>query len=119
MGLRTIKKTNVRNRAAYDPSLPKLRAPAIITNITSTAANTIEVTFSMSVITAKLPNWTAGAGNAETVASMSLVSETIVAFTFTGEVQGTTMTVAEGDHGIRTMAGGFVPAGSYPVPSFP
>lgn len=119
MSLRMIRKTNVRNRAAYDPSMPKMRAPAIITNITSTAADAIEVTFSMPVITAKLPGWTAGAAGDETVSAMSLVSETVVAFTFTGDVQGTNMTVEEGDPGIRTMAGGFVPAGSYPVPTFP
>jgi len=48
-----------------------------------------------------------------TVVSMAQVSATEVDLTFDGDVEDTTMRVAENDPGIRTNAGGFVPAGTY------
>lgn len=119
MSSRIIRRTNARNRSAMLPSRPRKYTAAIITNIESTAADTVRLTFSVRVVAGQLPAFTAGAGESETIASRTVISDTVVELTFTGEVQGTTMIVAEGDPGIRTVAGGFVPAGSYPVPSFP
>ena len=119
MGLRTMKMTNARNRAALDPSVTLRSVSAVITEVDATAANTIRLTFNGRVLPGRLPLFTAGAGGAETVQSMSQVSETVVELVFTGSVQGTDLTVGDGDLGIRTPAGGFVPAGVYAIPTFP
>lgn len=119
MPSRTLQKVGQRVKSNPTVSSPRKLTPALISSIATTAADTIQITFSTNVITGKLPSYTAGAANDETVASMTWISATVIELTFTGDVQGTTMIVAEGDPGIRTMAGGFVPAGSYPVPTFP
>jgi len=119
MAARSTKRTSRPSKLKTTLGSPRKLTPAIVTGIASTAADTIEITFSTRVITAGLPGYTAGAGGAETVASMTIVSDTVIELVFTGDVQGTTMSVPEGDDGIRTAAGGFVPAGSYAVPTFP
>lgn len=119
MTVRSIKKTFVRNRNAHDPSRPNVHAAAIITALEATAADTIEVTFSNRVMTNSLPGFKAGADAAETVASMTRVSDSVLSLEFSGDVQGTDLVVQEGDGGIRTAAGGFVPAGTYAIPTFP
>lgn len=119
MTIRTINRTNARNRRAFDKAVPKKGTPAVIASIAATAADTIQLTFSTRVFRNKLPAFTAGAGGAETVATATEISDTVIELVFTGDVQGTDMIVKEGDPGIRTSAGGFVPAGSYPVPTFP
>jgi len=101
------------------PSVPKKFTPAIITSIDATAADTILITFNTNVIRAKTPKFTAGAGGVQTVELATQISATVIQLVFTGSVAGTDMIVQEGDPGIRTAAGGFVPAGSYPVPTFP
>jgi len=108
-----------RNRRSVDESIPPRRFPATISSIAATAADTIQITFGTSVLPAKLPLFKAGAAGDETVASMTRINDTVVEFVFTGDVQGTNMTVQEGDPGIRTVTGGFVPAGTYAVPAFP
>jgi hypothetical protein len=119
MPARTINRTNVRNRRALDPSVPPKATPAIISSIDATAADTIQITFSTRVFRNRLPKFTAGAGGAESVASAAEISDTVIELTFTGDVQGTDMSVPEGDPGIRSPAAGFVPAGTYAIPSFP
>jgi hypothetical protein len=119
MSLRSIKKTFVRNRMAHDPSVPNQNAPAVIDSITSEAADTVRLTFNTRVVNSKLPGFTAGTDGEETVESMSLVSDTVVELVFTGDVAGTNMIVQGGDPGIRTPSGGFVPAGTYAIPTFP
>ncbi len=119
MPARTLKRTNARNRRGMDPSVPKKMTPGIISSVAAMAADTIQITFSTRVFKSKLPAFVAGAGGTETVASAQEISATVIELTFSGDVQGTDMSVAEGDPGIRTPAGGFVPAGSYAIPSFP
>lgn len=119
MASEALRRTNARNRSALSPSMPRRFTSAVISTIDTTAADTIQITFSRPVIPSRLPGFVAGAGGAETVSSMSKISDTVIEFVFTGDVQGTDMIVQEGDPGIRTVAGGFVPAGSYPVPVFP
>lgn len=119
MALRSIKKTFVRNRMAHDPTVPNKNTSAIIEQIEVTAANAIRITFIQRVMTSKLPGYTAGADGGQTVASMSRVSDNVIDFTFSGDVAGTDMIVESGDLGIRTTMGGFVPAGTYAIPTFP
>ena len=119
MTQRTVRRTNARNRRAMDPSVPKKERPAVIATVDATAADTVQLTFESTVVPNKLPGFTAGAGGAETVSSMSKISETVVELVFSGDVQGTDMIVQGGDPGIRTAQGGFVPAGTYAVPAFP
>lgn len=120
MTSRTTSRTSARNRRAYDPSVPKKANPAVIASIASTAADTIRITFQTRVLKSQLPKVIkAGAGGAETVDSVSQISATVVEFVFTGTVQGTNLIVEEGDPGVRTPAGGFVPAGTYAIPAFP
>ncbi|TVQ55667.1 MAG: hypothetical protein EA377_03095 [Phycisphaerales bacterium] len=119
MALRSIKKTFVRNRMAHDPSVPNKNTSAIIENIETVAADAIRITFSNRVMTAKLPGYKAGADGEQAVTSMERVSYTVIEFTFAGDVAGTDLHVLEGDLGIRTTSGGFVPAGVYAIPTFP
>ena len=119
MTQRTAKRVNARNRGALDPSVPRKERPAVIATVDATAADTVQLTFESPVVPNKLPGFTAGAGGAETVASMTKISETVVELVFSGDVQGTNMVVQGGDPGIRTSTGGFVPAGTYAVPAFP
>lgn len=119
MALRTVKNTRARNRNAYDPSLPRTAAPAVISEIESTAADTIRLTFATRVQKNKLPLYRAGAGGGAAVESAVELSATEIELTFDAVVQGTNLLVAEGDPGIRTVAGGFVPAGVYAIPVFP
>ena len=119
MTVRTTKRTNARNRRAMDPSVPKKLTPAVVSSVASTAADTIQITFSTRVLANKLPGFTAGAGGGQTVGSISQVSDTVVELAFTGEVQGTDLAIAGDDPGIRTPSGGFMPAGTYAIPSFP
>lgn len=119
MTQRMINRANGRNRSALDPSVPRKLTPAVINGITAEAAETIRITFDGRVIPSKLPGFTAGASGDETVASMTPISSTEIELVFSGDVQGTSLIVKEGDAGIRTPSGGFVPAGSYAVPTFP
>lgn len=119
MTARTIKRTKARNRVALDPAVPRKVTPAIISDIEATDLDTIRITFNTRVFTAKTPGFTAGAGGAETVSAMAQISDTLVELTFTGNVQGTDLNVPEGDPGIRTPAAGFVPAGTFAIPSLP
>ena len=114
--LRTVNRTNGRNRKGMDPSVPRTTTPAVITATASPAADTIELTFSTRVLKSKLPGFTAGAGGAETVIAATQVSGTVVSLQFSGSVTGTDMNVPADDAGIRTPTGGFVPAGVYPLP---
>jgi hypothetical protein len=50
---------------------------------------------------------------------MSPISATVIELVFTGTVAATNLLVQEGDAGIRTPSGGFVPAGTYAIPTFP
>lgn len=118
MASRMMNRTNARNRNAMDPSVPKKQAPAVIASIASTAADTIRLTFDTRVQLSKTPGYTAGLGGAS-IASMSTISATELEFVFTGDVQSTSLLVKEGDPGIRTPSGGFVPAGTYAIPTFP
>jgi len=118
MTARTVNRTNLRNRRAVT-SKPKFITPAVVSSIAATAADTIQITFNGPVFPAKTPGYTAGAGGAETVSSMTRISDTVIELVFTGDVQAKNLIVQEGDAGIRTVAGGFVPAGSYAVPTFP
>ena len=119
MSSRTINRTNARNRRALDPSVPRKLTPAVISSIATTAADTIQITFSSRVMPSRLPGFRAGAAGAMTVESMSPISATVIELAFTGEVQATNLLVQEGDAGIRTPSGGFVPAGTYAIPVFP
>jgi hypothetical protein len=119
MPARAQNKTYVRNRATIDPAQPFVPAPAVITSMTAESADTIRLTFNGRVTPSKLPLYTAGAGGAETVESMTAISDTVIELVFTGEVQGTNLIVQGGDPGIRTPPGGFVPAGTYAIPTFP
>lgn len=119
MALRSIKKTSVRNRQAKDPSVPKTVTPAVITTIEAIAPDTIRVTFDATVFRNKMPQFTAGSGRTETVEAMTRISDSQWEFTFSGDVAGSTLTVKESDPGIRTVPGGFVPAGVYAIPTVP
>jgi hypothetical protein len=119
MSLRPIKKTFVRNRAAHDPTVTNKHAAAIITEIESTAADTIQLSFLSRVMTSKLPDFAAGADGEETVEEVMRISDTVLELTFSGDVAGTDLIVSDGDLGIRTVSGGFVPAGTYAIPTFP
>jgi len=119
MALRTIKKTNVRNRSALDPSVPRRADAAVIEDIEATAANTIQITFETRVQRGVACGFKAGTGAAESVESMTTVSDTVLELVFTGAVAGTNLIVKGDDLGIRTSSGGFVPAGTYPIPTFP
>src|SRR5690606_36692305 len=89
MSLRSMKKTRVRNRTALDPSVPLRSVSAVMTNVAATAADTIRLTFNVRALPGPLPRFTAGAGVAETVLSMSKVRDTVVELACTGSVQGT------------------------------
>ena len=119
MAQRTLRRTNARNRAALDPSVPRKVTPAVVSSIDTTAADTIQITFDTRVFTAKTPGFAAGASGAETVSAVTQIGDAVVELTFTGDVQGTDLKVTEGDAGVRTPSGGFVPAGTYAIPSFP
>lgn len=119
MTVRTIKKTFVRNRQAMDPSVPRKQTSAVIAEITAESETTMRLTFNDRVLPARVPGFTAGADGRATVESMTAISDTEIELEFSDDVQGTAMTVPEGDAGLRTPAGGFVPAGSYDLPEFP
>ncbi|MCC6907207.1 MAG: hypothetical protein IT430_04635 [Phycisphaerales bacterium] len=103
-----------------DASVPRMYAPATINAITAEAADTIRITFNPRVLVSQVPQlMRAGAAGAATVSGISQISATVVELVFTGDVQGTSLLVEEGDFGIRTPAGGFVPAGTYAIPTFP
>ena len=117
---RTVRSSKGRNRGALDKSLPGSITPALISEIDATAANTIRITFAGKVQPSTVPvRYKAGAGGAMIVNSISAVSPTIIELVFSGTVAGTDLIVEEGDPGIRTAAGGFVPAGTYAIPTFP
>lgn len=117
--MRVVKQTTRRVRTKTTNATPKKFTPAIITEIEATAADTIRITYSTRIVKNSLPGYKAGAGAAQTVESMSLISDTLLELVFTGSVQGTDLIVPEGDPGIRTWPAGFVPAGVYAIPSFP
>jgi hypothetical protein len=119
MPARTIKQTARRVRTKASVGTPKKFTPAIITEIEATAADTIRMTFSTRVITSQLPSYKAGAAGETTVTAMTPISETVVELVFSGNVAGTNLIVTEGDQGIRTWPAGFVPAGTYAIPTFP
>ncbi len=119
MTARSSTRASGRNRRTFDPSVPKIITPAVISGITAEAADTIRISFGNSMLPNKTPGFTAGSGGGETVTSATQISDTVVELVFTGDVQGSNMVVPEGDPGIRTAAGGFVPAGTYAVPAFP
>lgn len=119
MAIRTVKRTNARNRVAYDPSVPKTATPAVISSIAATAADTIELTFNTRVMLNSTPALTAGGASPAAVASATQISATVVEMQFSGSVQGTNLQVPEGAAGVRTPTGGFLPAGSYAIPTFP
>lgn len=119
MGLRTIKKTAVRNRVALDPSTPRKITPAVISSVEATAADTVQITFNTRVMLKGTPDVVAGGVTPQTVSSATAISATVVELTFTGDVQGTNLVVQEGAAGVRTPSGGFIPAGSYAIPTFP
>lgn len=119
MALRTTKQTARQDRSALDTARPKRLTPCIIVSVAATAADTVQLTFDTRVSRNRTPMYTAGAGAAETVTGAMQISDTVVELVFSGVVQGTNMIVPEGDPGIRTAAGGFVPAGTYAVPAFP
>jgi hypothetical protein len=116
---RTVKQTTRRVKTKTSIMTPAKLTPAVVMNIEATAANTIRMTFSTRVVKSGLPGYKAGADGTETIESMSSVSETVMEFVFTGDVAGTNLLVSEGDQGIRTWPAGFVPAGSYAIPTFP
>jgi len=113
MTTRTATRNKGRQRRALDKAVPQKRLPAIITNIAVQAPETIRLTFNTNVAGNKLPLFTAGDAFGNTVVSMAQVSATEIDLTFDGDVEDTTMRVTENDPGIRTAAGGFVPAGTY------
>lgn len=119
MALRTVKRTNARNRVALDPSVPRKLTPAVISSIAATAADTIEITFNTRVMVNSTPALTAGGATPVSVVSATQISATVVEMEFSGSVQGTNLQVSEGAAGVRTPAGGFIPAGSYAIPTFP
>lgn len=119
MSARTVKRTNARNRRALDPSIPERVTPAVVENIEPQSADTIRITFSRQVMVTKLPGYHAGADGEATVTSAVLVNGTMVEFVFSADVAGTNLIIKGGDLGIRTPSGGFVPAGTYAIPTFP
>jgi hypothetical protein len=117
---RTVRPSKGRNRAALDKSIPRNITPALIDSIAATAATTIRITFAGRVQPSKTPVfYKAGAGGAMTVTTMNRISDTVIELVFSGTVAGTDLIIEEGDLGIRTAAGGFVPAGTYAIPTFP
>jgi len=111
-------RTLARNRRRLDPSVPKKLTPAIISSMTLSGSNAVQIAFSTRVQAAGLPGFSVDTGdNDETVASISTIDTTTLLLTFTGDIAGATMSVDEGDPGIRTPAGGFVPAGNYTLPA--
>ena len=108
--------TSRRARRRGDSTLPKVPASAIIREIEAESETTMRLTFTERIFTSTMPLFTAGDG--ETVESMTKLGETEVELVFTGPVDGTTMMVKDGDAGLRTGTGGFVPAGSYDLPEF-
>lgn len=117
MAIRTVKRTNVRDRAAMDPSVPGYTTSAVVSSIAATAADTIEITFATRVMLRGTPNVTAGA--AVGVSGATQVSATVIQLQFAADVQGTDLVVPEGVAGVRTPSGGFIPAGTYAIPTFP
>lgn len=107
-----------RNRRGKDPSVPTKKTPAIIETITLSGSDTVQIEFDTTVLHKGLPGFRTGTGDSgETVASISPVNATTVLITFTGDIAGAMMEVPEADPGIRTPAGGFVPAGNYAIPA--
>jgi hypothetical protein len=104
-----------RDRRKGDPSVPKTLAPAIISTVTLSGSNAAQVEFATRVQANGIPGFTTGGG--ESVVSVDTVNATTLLLTFSGDVAGATMSVPEGDRGIRTPAGGFVPAGNYMIPA--
>ena len=119
MALRTVKKTNVRNRSALDPSVPRRSDAAVIEDIETTAADTIQITVETRVQRGVACGFKAGADAEESVESLATISDTVLELVLTGDVSGTTLSVKGDDLGIRTASGGFVPAGTYAIPTFP
>ncbi len=119
MSVRMVKRTNVRNRSALDPSVPGYTTSAVVASVAATAADTIEITFATRVMLRSAPNVTAGAGGAVAVASATQLSATVIQLQFAADVQGTNLVVPEGVAGVRTPTGGFIPAGTYAIPTFP
>ncbi len=113
---------NPRNRAARDPSMPAKTTPAIIESMTLSGANAVEITFATRVQPGgATPRYTASSAeagpSAATASGVAAVSATSVTVTFTSPIAGMTLHVPEADPGIRTPAGGFVPAGNYALPA--
>ena len=108
--------TAQQNRAALDESMPSRLTPAIIREIEMTAEDTVRLTFTTRVYRSRVPLFKAG--DNETVETATPISDTEVELTFSGPVADSEMRVPEGDAGLRTPAGGFVPAGVYDLPEF-
>lgn len=119
MTLRSIKQTNRRVKTKTTVMTPKTFTPAIIQDIEATAADVVRLTFNTRVQPSHLPTYKAGASGDIGVTNMAAVSSTVVDLTFSDDVAGTSLIVKEGDPGIRTHPGGFVPAGTYAIPTFP
>ncbi len=119
MAIRSIKQTTRRVKSKTSMMTPKKFTPAIIQEVDATAANVLRLTFNTRVQPTDLPTYKAGASGDVAVESMMTVSDTVVELTFSDDVAGTDLIVKEGDPGIRTAAGGFVPAGTYAIPTFP
>lgn len=117
MTLRTISRPNGRNRSAGDPAVPTKATPAIITTITLVSDDRIQLTFDTNVIASKTPGYIGGAGGIATVNSITQISATQVELAFSEDVAGTDMVIGVDDAGIRTVTGGFVPAGNYAIPA--
>ena len=118
MPVRPLRNTRTRNRRAFDPAHPFVPASAIITGMEMTADDTVRLTFNERVLPTGVPGFTAGAAGEQTVETMARISDTVIELTFTGAVDESKMLVPEGDAGLRTASGGFVPAGSYDLPEF-
>lgn len=116
MSLKTLRRTNARNRRTFDPAVPKTVTPAIAVVIDQgLSPSMVQVTFNTAVMLKGTPAWLGGAGGTATVTGATQLSATVVELTFSAATAGNPVVVPSDDPSIRTMSGGFVPAGNYTV----
>ena len=113
--MRSATRSKGRARRVLDEATPGRRVPAVINTITVISDDTIQLAFATNVMPTRLPGFTAASGTAS-VTGMTQISATEIELVFDLDVENTTLVVAENDPGIRTSAGGFVPAGNYTIP---
>ena len=109
------KRKNVRSRKLSGQQRPQEFGVPVMIVSANASTTVLTVTFDQPVVLKGVPKFSVDVASTNPVSAV-LTSPTTVAVTFNASIAAaTTMTIPSQDGAIRNRAGGYVPAGTFPV----